>query len=205
VTRAGWIPQEELDLHAWVTLGKRFGRMGRGVQWWIGDWLRYGSARWGEKYADAARITGYDPGSLRNMVCLANEFDLSRRRDTLAWSHHAAVAGLVQQEQERWLDHAERAKLSVADLRLTLRASHRSEETAPPKRQPSRHEAKTCPPARVISGAATTSAAATLVGDPQSSTLDVICPMCGHVYRSLSQPDNSRPSSSSESEAMQPR
>jgi hypothetical protein len=52
--------------------------------------VRYGTARWGEKYAEAARVTGYDVASLRNM----------------AW-----VASRASEE-----------RLSVADLRLELRA-----------------------------------------------------------------------------------
>jgi hypothetical protein len=39
----------------------------RGSRWWIGDWLLYGSARWGERYVEASRVTGYEPKSLRNM------------------------------------------------------------------------------------------------------------------------------------------
>lgn len=160
LTRAGWIPQDDIDLPAWVALGKRFGQMCRGVQWWIGDWLRYGTSRWGEKYTDAAKITGYDPGSLRNMSYLATEFDLSRRRDKLTWSHHAAVAGLAPAEQERWLDRAELVNLSVADLRLELRAPHRS---------------------RTLSGDDEPSSDKPAIGSNDRGVDEVICPVCGNV------------------------
>ncbi|HWO48080.1 MAG TPA: hypothetical protein VNM41_08470, partial [Solirubrobacterales bacterium] len=66
--------------------------MSRCNQWWLGDWVRYGADKWGEKYTQAARITGYDPRSLANMASIAAAFDSSRRRDDLTWSHHVAVA-----------------------------------------------------------------------------------------------------------------
>jgi hypothetical protein len=106
-------------------MGRRLGGMVRCSQWWLGDWIRYGSARYGEKYTRAAALTGYDVQSLRNMAYVAARFgDLSRRRDNLSWSHHECLAALSDEEQERWLDHADGEHLSVADLRLELRGRH---------------------------------------------------------------------------------
>lgn len=122
---AGWIPERELDEPQWAAVGKRMGAIERASQWWIGDWLRYGFARWGEKYTLASQITSYDVPSLRNMAWLAGEFDVSRRRDALTWSHHAAVAGLEPEEQDEWLDHAEKRRLAVADLRAEVRLAQR--------------------------------------------------------------------------------
>ncbi len=117
----GWAPKGEIDHPQWVRTGQYLGTVERVSQWWIGDWLLYGAAKWGEKYAEAARITGYDPGSLRNMASMASHFPLSRRRDNLTWCHHAAVASLPEGEQDHWLDRAADEKLAVADLRLELK------------------------------------------------------------------------------------
>src|ERR1044072_8069353 len=70
-----WHPQQELDRHQWAATGKRLGAIGRCSQWWIGDWIRYGTTRWGERYAQASRITGYDVSSLRNMAWVASQYD----------------------------------------------------------------------------------------------------------------------------------
>ncbi len=94
----------------------------------MGDWLVYGTFRWGQKYTEAARITGYDTGSLRNMAWLAAQFPAPRRRATLTWCHHAAVAGLAPAEQDRWLDLVSDERLTVADLRLALRAARTHED-----------------------------------------------------------------------------
>jgi hypothetical protein len=114
----------------WLATGRRLGAIGRCSQWWIGDWIRYGTSRWGEKYAEAARVTGYDVASLRNMAWVASQFDLSLRSDKLTWSHHVLLAPLEPDEQRHWLDHASEERLSVADLRLELRALRNSEGPA---------------------------------------------------------------------------
>jgi hypothetical protein len=126
ITPVGWVPPHDpMDHPRWVAVGRRLGGISRSNQWWLGDWLRYGSAKWGEKYVEASRITGYDVRSLANMATLAACFEISRRRDDLSWSHHAVVAALGPDEQDRWLDMAAAERLSVADLRIELRSVER--------------------------------------------------------------------------------
>jgi hypothetical protein len=125
-TPVGWVPSDDhMDHPQWVAVGRRLGGISRSNQWWLGDWLRYGTVKWGEKYAEAAKITGYDVRSLANMASLAGCFEMSRRRDNLTWSHHAVVAALDPDEQDRWLDMAAAERLSVADLRIELRSIER--------------------------------------------------------------------------------
>lgn len=123
-----WVPGRRLEHPEWVGWGRRLGTMSRVSNWWVGDWLQYGAARWGEKYTEAARITGYDVKTLRNIAYVAKQFDSSRRRDNLTWTHHAEVAALPSEQQDEWLDRAVILRLSPGDLRLELRASQR-----PPK------------------------------------------------------------------------
>lgn len=150
-----WTPLRDLNRPEWISVGHRLGRIGRCNQWWLGDWLRYGATKWGEKYADAARITGYDARSLANMASLAASFELSRRRDNLTWSHHAAVVGIPVEAQEQWLDRAMGERLSVSDLRVELRAWQRAEEERP------------APPAEPES-------------EPEPADGAIVCPHCGH-------------------------
>jgi hypothetical protein len=125
LARVGWLHPEEMEFSEWVAAGRRLGEIGRGSQWWIGDWLLYGTAQFGERYVEASRITGYDPKSLRNMRYVASQFDLSLRRDNLNWSHHALLAGLDPEERSQWLDRAVADRMSVDDLRCELRAAGR--------------------------------------------------------------------------------
>ncbi len=123
ISKVAWLPRGQLGQAEWLATGRRLGAIGRCSQWWIGDWIRYGTAHWGERYAEAARVTGYDVASLRNMAWVASQFDLSLRSDKLTWSHHVLLAPLEPEEQKRWLDRAIEQRLSVADLRIELRAA----------------------------------------------------------------------------------
>jgi hypothetical protein len=129
-----WVANQELGYPEWATAGQRLGAMGRCGQWGLGDWIQYGNAKFGERYALAARITGYDVQTLMNMVYVASRFEISRRRENLSWSHHEAVAALDLAEQERWLDRAVADRLSVSDLRVELRHARRSSKEG--KKQP---------------------------------------------------------------------
>jgi hypothetical protein len=125
-----WTPSEDIDVREWVRAGKRLGAMTRCSQWWLGDWVRYGTGRWGEKYKEAARISGYDIKTLRNIAYVAEQIEVSRRRDDLTWSHHAEVCGLEPEEQDKWLEVAAAQRMSVADLRIELRGARREEDPA---------------------------------------------------------------------------
>ncbi len=128
--KVAWIPGGKLDQPEWAAVGRRFGTVARCSQWWIGDWIRYGIAEWGEKYSEAARITGYDPGTLRNMAWVASQFDLSLRNDNLSWSHHALLAPLSLDDKKSWLARASEDRLSVSDLRAELRGTLRRSKDA---------------------------------------------------------------------------
>jgi hypothetical protein len=122
ISKVAWVAPSDLGQAEWLSTGRRLGAIGRCSQWWIGDWIRFGTARWGERYSEAARVTGYDVASLRNMAWVAAQFDLSLRSDKLSWSHHVLLAPLDADEQSYWIERAADERLSVADLRLELRA-----------------------------------------------------------------------------------
>jgi hypothetical protein len=121
LTPTSWAAGCELAVAEWVEQGRCLGAIGRGSAWWIGDWIRYGSVRYGDKYAAASQVTGYDAQSLMNMAYVASRFEPSRRRPALSFSHHAELAGLPPEDQELWLDRAEAGGLPVRTLRAELR------------------------------------------------------------------------------------
>lgn len=123
-----WTPNRELDAVSWAIAGRRIGAVGRCIQWLLGDWIAYGNERFGERYARAAKITGYDTQTLMNMVYVASRFAISRRRENLSWSHHETLAALSFEAQECWLDQATANRWSVADLRTMLRTAKREAE-----------------------------------------------------------------------------
>lgn len=162
LTPTSWAAGCELAVSEWVEQGRCLGAIGRGSAWWIGDWVRYGSSRYGDKYAAAARVTGYDVQSLMNMSYVAGRFEPSRRRRALSFSHHAELAGLPPGDQDLWLDRAEAGGLSVRALRLELRNARQ----------------------RSAARAALARARLQAVPDgPASGADDVLeCPHCGHHF-----------------------
>jgi hypothetical protein len=133
-----------MDKRRWIEYGKQIGRAGNGTSWWLGDWLRYGNARFGEKYTLAARITGYDEQTLMNYVYVASHVPAPQRRPDISWSHHAEVAGLERGEQAEWLDRIASNRMSVKDLRRSLRSAHTTVATTVTER-PAISRAQVCP------------------------------------------------------------
>jgi hypothetical protein len=121
LTPTAWSSGPALGPAAWIQWGRWLGTVGRGSGWWIGDWVRFGNARYGERYKLVASITGYDTQTLMNMAYVTSRFEPARRRESLSFSHHAEVAALCQEEQDRWLERAMLERLSVRALRAELR------------------------------------------------------------------------------------
>jgi len=162
VTPVSWQPGLSISMSQWVMDGQRLGAIGRGVAWWLGDWLRFGNAEFGERYVRASRITGYEVQTLMNIVYVASRFEPSRRRERLSWSHHAELAALDVDDQERWLARAETQRLSVRDMRAEL-----GRETRAGK-------------ARLEMTAATSGDEATASPWQAQHPEDLVCPNCGH-------------------------
>jgi hypothetical protein len=125
-----------------------------------------------ERSEVAARVTGYDAHTLMNMAYVASRFETSGRREKLSFSHHAELAALPRDEQERWLDRAEFEGLSSRRIRAELRRDTRSARTL-----------------SSAGGGASTRAAETPmhngVGSTRQSTTaeaTVVCPHCGNAF-----------------------
>lgn len=101
------------------------------VLWCLGDMLNYGEAAYGEKYAQAIELTGYDPDYLRNVAYVARQVDLSLRSDDLRWSHHRVLAAkwIERQDKARIIEQAAKSGMTVQEVRQQVQAL----PYAPPK------------------------------------------------------------------------
>jgi hypothetical protein len=182
LTSVAWVAGTELTYAEWLRQGRRLGVVGRSAAWWIGDWVRYGAARYGRKYELATRVTGYEHQTLLNMVYVATRFEISRRREKLSWSHHAELAALGFEEQERWLDRATAQRLTVRRLRCELTAARQPVDTfgenqAAPSRE-QRTASDSTPPSNVDHPKQREDL---LLSIARPSEV-VICPRCGHHF-----------------------
>jgi N6-adenosine-specific RNA methylase IME4 len=120
-TPSGLIVEGSPSFDEWAAAGAEIGKAARSSLWWVGDWLNYGEAKWGEKYAQAMEATRLDYQTLANAKWLAREFEFSRRREKLSVAHHDAVAALPARDADAFLAQAEAKTLSMRDLRQIVR------------------------------------------------------------------------------------
>ncbi len=112
------VSQEE-----WTELGQVLRRLDVALQWLIGDWMVYGERVWGYTYEKVALSFGYEVSTLYNYTSVARKVSFSRRRESLSFGHHQAVASRAPEEQAHWLALAEEEGWSVARLRASLKDS----------------------------------------------------------------------------------
>jgi hypothetical protein len=106
---------------AWTTRGRAIAQKVNVACWEIGDWILEGEAKWGDHYTEAAEITGFTAGSLKQYAYVARRFDSSNRFYKLGFHHHALVAAIPKEAAEQWLELAEAEQWSVRDLQAALR------------------------------------------------------------------------------------
>ena len=121
--RLGLVFPRQLPFEAWLGVGAQLSAVATSSAWCLGDWLIYGRAAYGSRYREAIGRTGLDYQTLRNYAWVAGRFELSRRRDTLSFGHHAELAALPGAEQDFWLRKAEEFGWSTMRLRHEVRSS----------------------------------------------------------------------------------
>jgi hypothetical protein len=118
-----------MPIDRWKVVGARLAAYSDAASWWLGDWLAFGQAKYGRRYKEGIALTGLEYQTLRNYATVARRFDVSRRRDNLSFQHHAEVCSLSDDDQERWLDLADRHGWSKTELRRRVRADAPGLET----------------------------------------------------------------------------
>jgi hypothetical protein len=126
-TRVGLRIPEALTFERWQNVGSQISRIVDSSSWCLGDWLVYGQEEFSDRYLRAIEACGLDYQTLRNYAWVARKFELSRRRETLSFQHHAEVSSLPPCEQDKWLDLADEFNWSRNELRRNIR-SHRQRD-----------------------------------------------------------------------------
>ncbi|HUA28991.1 MAG TPA: LmbU family transcriptional regulator [Streptosporangiaceae bacterium] len=116
------------SLQSWNAIGEQLIAVADSSTWWIADWLAFGESTFKDRYLEAAKKTQLNYQTLRNYTWVARRFELSRRRDSLTFGHHAEVAALDPPEQDYWLRKAEDLGWSRNKLRCEVRESLRERQ-----------------------------------------------------------------------------
>jgi hypothetical protein len=128
--RKGLQLPQRLPFDKWLEIGYRLSSLATSSAWCLGDWLVYGEVAFTDRYRKAVDQTSLDYQTLRNYAWVSKRFDLSRRRDSLSFGHHAEVAALPEPEQDYWLRKAEELSWSRNHLRIEVQQSRRERERA---------------------------------------------------------------------------
>ncbi|MFF9061866.1 LmbU family transcriptional regulator [Streptomyces sp. NPDC014882] len=121
-TKVGLHIPKGLAFEEWERAGRQLSGLLNSSSWWLGDWLVYGKDHYADRYERGIRAAGLQYQTLRNYAWVSRRFALPRRRSVLSFQHHAELASLCVDEQETWLDRAERMKWSTKQLRNAIRA-----------------------------------------------------------------------------------
>lgn len=106
-----------ISFERWRQVGANLQQMQRSVNWWAGDWLRFGEERWGEEaYQAVAEITGHGDEALKQAVWVSSKFPEGTRVTELSWAHHRTVSALGPDDRAEMLQQALSERLSTREL-----------------------------------------------------------------------------------------
>ncbi|WP_331743225.1 LmbU family transcriptional regulator (plasmid) [Streptomyces sp. NBC_01136] len=137
-TRVGLQIPDVLSFEEWERAGRQLAGVVDSSSWWLGDWLTYGKDHYADRYQQGIRGAGLQYQTLRNYAWVARRFDMSRRHARLTFQHHAEVASLPAEEQDRWLTRAEELSWTTKQLRNALREARGIESGKAPDATPLR-------------------------------------------------------------------
>ncbi|MFG2887617.1 LmbU family transcriptional regulator [Streptomyces sp. NPDC048297] len=120
-TRVGLQLPDVLSFEEWERAGRQLAGVLDSSSWWLGDWLTYGKDHYADRYEKGIQSAGLRYQTLRNYAWVARRFELGRRRGRLTFQHHAEVASLSNEEQDKWLVRAEERSWTTKQLRNAVR------------------------------------------------------------------------------------
>ncbi|RNL86219.1 antibiotic biosynthesis protein [Halostreptopolyspora alba] len=120
-TEVGLQIPDDLTYEDWQRAGCQLSGIVNSSMWWLGDWLVYGKNHYGDRYKRGIHEAGLQYQTLRNYAWVAQRFEMERRRGALSFQHHAEVASLPVEDQDQWLDRAEKLNWTTKQLREAIR------------------------------------------------------------------------------------
>lgn len=119
--RTGLLLSDDCTFARWRSFGRQLFLISDSSTWWLGDWLVFGRKKFPDRYKKAVAETGLDYKTLRNYAWVAGKVPIARRRASLSFQHHAEVAPLSPEEQDKWLSAAEESRWTRCMLRKAIK------------------------------------------------------------------------------------
>ncbi|WP_369193164.1 LmbU family transcriptional regulator [Streptomyces djakartensis] len=127
-TKVGLQMPSRMAYEEWERAGRQLADVLDSSSWWLGDWLVYGKDHYTDRYQRGIRTAGLSYQTLRNYAWVSRRFELGRRRAALSFQHHAELASMTVEEQDRWLDRAEQERWTTRQLRTAVRAERHGDQ-----------------------------------------------------------------------------
>lgn len=114
--------QDSITAKEWEELGRGLKQVEGSVQFWLGDWARFGEKKGFGKYTDGRiydemeKITGIPRKTIQEYKSIADRTS-STRVEHLTFTHHREVAGLPEDKQTELLNMAKAENLSSRQLK----------------------------------------------------------------------------------------
>lgn len=108
-----------VSIEEWMKVGKTLSDMQNSIPWWVGDWINYGEASFGETYSQGLTLWDYGYQSLANMAYVARQYP-PETRTGLSWTHHRYAASLPLEERSGLLAKATEEEWTSRQLQVEV-------------------------------------------------------------------------------------
>lgn len=127
-TPTGLAFDADTPLEVWAPLTVRLIVQSKRIEFALADAINFGELAYGDLYSQWVEETGLAKRTLQNIARVGRLIEPARRRADLSFSHHAEVASLPADEQNRLLEAAERAGMTRYELRDAVRSDREQAE-----------------------------------------------------------------------------
>jgi len=112
------IKRTKKGYETYEAVGLYLSKMYDASRWWLADWLLFGEGAFGDRFYQAAEVTGLSEATLADYLRVAENVPRSRRQERLRFTHHRCVAqrDITPEQQEELLQGAVDEQLTVRQL-----------------------------------------------------------------------------------------
>ena len=109
LTKTAWELPSTMTEGDWKSAGQALSQVEGAMNWWLGDWWRFGEHKYGDRKAlvESDEWTGPVFGTCMNAATVCAKFQTSRRREVVPFSHHAECSSIPDAEADQILEWCE--------------------------------------------------------------------------------------------------
>lgn len=109
LTKTSWELSPSMTEAEWKAAGNALSQVDGAMNWWLGDWWRFGEHKYGDRKSlvESDEWTGPAYQTCVNAKNVCAKFESNRRRLNVGFNHHAECASLPDAECDQLLDWCE--------------------------------------------------------------------------------------------------